>query len=75
MIAETIPDLGKLTPQEKLILAAELIGEYEEAPQDTPLDDAIGKLLEARMEEYQRNPESAISWEDFRKKWGMPLNE
>jgi putative addiction module component (TIGR02574 family) len=75
MIAETIPELGKLTPQEKLILAAELIGEYEATPQDTPHDAAIGRLLEARMEEYQLNPDKALSWEDFRKKWGMPLDE
>lgn len=74
MIAETIPELGRLSPREKLILAAELIGDFEEAPQDTPLDNAIGKLLEARMEDYRRNPESALTWEDFRKKWGRPVD-
>jgi hypothetical protein len=75
MIAETFPELGMPTPREKLILAGEPVGEYDATPQDTPPDAAMGRVLDARMEEYRRNPDSALSWEDFRKKWGMPLDE
>lgn len=75
MIAETIPQIQDLTPREKLILASELIGQFEEAPLDTPQDEAIVRLLDARMAEFEKNPESAISWQDFRKKWGITTDE
>lgn len=75
MIAETIPGIEKLTPQQKLALAAELWGEFDEAPQDDPQTEAILKLLDARMEEYRQNPETAMPWADFRKKWGLPVDE
>jgi putative addiction module component (TIGR02574 family) len=75
MIAETIPQIQGLTPREKLILVGELLEQFEEAPQDTPQNEAIVRLLDARMADYEKNPDSAISWEDFKKKTGIASHD
>jgi hypothetical protein len=66
MILETIPELQRLTPQQKLILASELIGDFSD--QATPeLDAAIGELIQSRLKHFEDHPESARSWHDLQK--------
>lgn len=66
MILETIPEIQKLTNQEKLQLANELWEELENQA-DSVIDPAIIELLESRMAEYRRNPSSARSYEEVKK--------
>jgi putative addiction module component (TIGR02574 family) len=69
VISERIPELKHLSPQERLILADELIGDFEECA--TPEQDlAIAELLRERMEHYAENPESARSWNDVKRSIG-----
>ncbi len=69
MIFETIPELRRLTPQEKLILASELIGDFSDQP--TPeLDAAIGELIQSRLKQFEAHPESARTWQDLQKAIG-----
>jgi putative addiction module component (TIGR02574 family) len=75
MIAERIPEIANLTREERLQLACELYQEDLVLHPDPEMDEAIGKLLQERMEEYRRNPDAAIPWEEFRKKWGRPVDE
>lgn len=64
MIAERIPDLKKLTLQEKLELAGELWDEIASSEECLPPRQDHVQLLEERLAEYQRNPENVSSWEE-----------
>ena len=67
MITEKFPALADLSKEEKVLLAAELWADAEkvdEAPE--PSDDTL-KLLEERLNQFQSDPDSAVSWDEFRK--------
>jgi len=51
MIAEKIPELKRLSPDEKLILDPL-----------APREDHIA-LLKERLEHYRRHPEDVVAWE------------
>jgi putative addiction module component (TIGR02574 family) len=69
MILETIPELQRLTPRERLILAAELMGDFQDQPADE-FDEAVAQLAAARMKYYEEHPESGKSWDDLRRSIG-----
>lgn len=66
MIAERIPELRKLSPEEKLILVGELWDDLA-AHSDTfpPREDHL-ELLRERVAHYRRNPEDMAAWEDVK---------
>jgi len=70
MIVERIPEIAELTRDEKRTLVSEL---WEEvlADNDSPTDEAIERLLKARMAHYEKNPASSMTWHEFRSKWGL----
>ena len=70
MIAERIPEIAELTREEKRELVAEL---WEEvlADDDSPTDEAIERLIKARMANYEQNPDAAMTWNEFRSRWGL----
>lgn len=74
MIADRIPEIAKLTREERLQLACELWEEDWVLHPDPAMDEAIGKLLVERWKDYERNPNAVISYEDMRKKYGLPEN-
>ncbi len=63
MIAERIPELKSLSPEEKLILVGELWDELA-AQSDAlaPRDDHIA-ILKERLEHYRRHPTDVVAWE------------
>lgn len=71
MIAERIPEISKLTREERLQLACELWEEDWVAHPNREMDEAIGKLLEERMKEYHANPDAVITYEELREKHGL----
>ena len=69
MIADKIPGLKNLTAEEKLTLAHELWEEIERHPEVFfPVREDHVRILQARLEEYERNPENTISWEEVKKR-------
>ena len=68
MILETIPEIQKLSPREKLILASELTEEYQATPDDPEMRQAILDLVSERMDHFRENPDSAATLEEFRQK-------
>ncbi|MEM9480985.1 MAG: addiction module protein [Verrucomicrobiota bacterium] len=70
MILEKIPEISKLSPRDKYILANELWDEVEASQSSIPFDDAMVELLEKRYEEYLSDPTKVISWEDLKAKLG-----
>ena len=65
--AEILAELPKLKTEE----LAEIQARIEELSgdgwldTDNPLTDAEKALIESRLEAHEKNPEAAISWEEF----------
>lgn len=68
MIADRIPELKKLTPQEKLALAGELWDEVAAAPDSLPPRQDHVRILEERMAEYKRNPRDVSLWTEVKQR-------
>jgi putative addiction module component (TIGR02574 family) len=66
MIKETIPELQTLSPAEKFALAIELWDELASNPDEIPVTDEQLNELDRRFEEYQRNPEKVVTWENVK---------
>lgn len=70
MIAERIPELEKLSTEEKLLLANELWADVEKRQEEIPFNDAVVELLDRRTAEFHKDPQSAVTWEEFKRRIG-----
>lgn len=66
MIKEKIPELQTLSPAEKFALAIELWDELYSNPDELPVTEEQLDELDQRFQEYQRDPEKVVSWEDVK---------
>ena len=66
MIAEKIPELKSLSPEEKLILVGELWDELAARPGAFPPREDHIKLLQERLEHYREHPADVVAWEDVK---------
>ena len=66
MIKEMIPELQRLSPGEKFALAMELWDELASNRDEIPVTDEQLNELARRFEEYQRNPDKVLAWEDVK---------
>ena len=67
MILEQFPGVRNLSADDKWLLAEELWEELLPEP-DAERDQAIHKLIAARMDDYRLNPHTAVSWESVKQK-------
>ena len=75
MILERIPDLSKLTPAEKLLLATELWDDLAAHPTEVPVSREQIAELDRRMAEYRKSPEKVTSWQAVQQRiLGKPLS-
>ncbi len=66
VIAEKIPELKSLSPEEKLILVGEIWDELAAQPTAlAPREDHIA-LLQERLEHYRRHTSAVVAWEDLK---------
>jgi putative addiction module component (TIGR02574 family) len=68
MIAERLPDLQRLTPEEKLILVGELWDDLAAHPEMFPPRRDHIKLLEERIEHYRNHPDDTTSWDTLKQR-------
>jgi putative addiction module component (TIGR02574 family) len=68
MIKEKIPELQTLSAAEKFALAIELWDELASTPDEIPVTDEQLGELDRRFEEYQRNPDKVLPWEEVKTK-------
>lgn len=66
MIAETIPQLKQLSPDQKLVLAGELWDEVAADTKDWEPDPEFVEGLQQQLEEYRRNPQNVLTWEQVK---------
>jgi len=71
MIFEMFPELEKLTPEQKLLLANEL-WEQVVTSIDDERDEAILALLNRRFAEFEAHPETGGRWENLRDRFLSP---
>lgn len=66
MILESIPQLSKLTPDEKFVLASELCQQAicEESGEPS-ISDELAKELQQSLAEYRKEPEQGVCWEEL----------
>jgi putative addiction module component (TIGR02574 family) len=63
MILETIPEVNRLTPAQKLLLVSELWDDLAAHPSEIPVSRERIAELDRRMEAYRRDPSQVTSWE------------
>jgi hypothetical protein len=68
MIIEKIPDIQRLTPKEKAILAKELWAEAGDVDFRISEDSEHAMLIEERWQEFLSDPESSVSWDSVKRK-------
>lgn len=76
--AEILRELPKLKPDERRVVRAkldELDGVAGEAWINGELTDQEKAMLEARLTEYEKNPEAGSSWEEVEARLRMQLRE
>jgi putative addiction module component (TIGR02574 family) len=61
---------AKLTPDEKLELISILWDDLSATPENIPIPDWQKEELDRRNAEFEKHPESALSWEDVRQQLG-----
>ncbi|GAH50306.1 unnamed protein product [marine sediment metagenome] len=61
-----LKEIAKLTPEEKLQLVEEVWDELSEHSEDIPLTEAQKKELNRRLDEYEKNPENVLTWEEVK---------
>jgi len=66
VIAEKIPELKDLSPEEKLILVGELWEELASQPDAFPPREDHIKLLKERLEHYRQHPDDVVAWEQVK---------
>ncbi len=59
-----LKEIAKLTPEEKLQLVEKVWDELSEHSEDIPLTEAQKKELDRRLDEYEKNPENVLTWEE-----------
>lgn len=72
MIAETLPDIARLSLEEKWDLAVELWDEVAERQNELPTHQAILDVVEQRFADYERDPSTALTLEEFKRKFRLP---
>ncbi|HSI13242.1 MAG TPA: addiction module protein [Chthoniobacter sp.] len=72
MIADQIPAVKQLSLQDKWLLANELWAEIEERQQELPTSPEIMSMVEQRFAEFERDPSTAMSLEEFKRRFNLP---
>jgi putative addiction module component (TIGR02574 family) len=76
MILETLPDVQKLTADEKIILAEELLDDLNAPNLSGSQEMAILQVLNERLDAFSKGRTPASSWEEvqnrLREKTGAP---
>jgi putative addiction module component (TIGR02574 family) len=70
-------EIPKLTPQEReeIYLKLAELDDNKWMDADDPLTDADKALIESRIETHEKNPQTAVPWEEFDARLKQRLGE
>lgn len=69
---ERFPSLQQLSVEEKRLLASELWSDVEERQDELPVSQEIVALVEQRFAEYEKDPSTALTLEEFKQRYRLP---
>lgn len=72
MIAEQLSAVNQLSIEEKWMLANELWNEVEEHQDELKNSPEIVALVEKRFADYERDPSTAMTLEEFKRRFRLP---
>jgi putative addiction module component (TIGR02574 family) len=72
MIAEQIPAVGKLSLEEKWLLANELWDEVQQHQDEITTNPEIEKIVEQRFADFEQAPSAAMTLEEFKRRFRLP---
>ncbi len=72
MIVEQFPAVKGLSLEQKWLLANELWDEIEEQQQTLATSPEIISIVEQRFAEYERDPSTAMTLEEFKRRYRLP---
>lgn len=72
MIAEQFPAVKQLSIDDKWMLANELWSEVEEHQEELTTNPEIVSLVEKRFAEFERDPSTAMTLDEFKRRFGLP---
>lgn len=75
--AAILAEIPKLTPQEReeIYLKLAELDDNKWMDADDPLTDADKALIESRIEAHEKNPQTAVPWEEFDARLKQRLGE
>jgi putative addiction module component (TIGR02574 family) len=68
MIKDKIPELQKLSTADKFALAVELWDELSTSSEEIPVTEEQLNELDRRFDQYRRDPDKVIPWEEAKAK-------
>ncbi len=68
MTLADIPQLERLTKEEKIQLVEDLWDSITVLPDDFPVSEAEKAILDARLAAHHQSPDSALSLDEFKKR-------
>jgi putative addiction module component (TIGR02574 family) len=71
MILDKLPAIAGLSIEDKWTLAAELWDEVSERQQELPTNQTILDVVEQRFADYERDPSTAMTLEEFKRKFRL----
>jgi putative addiction module component (TIGR02574 family) len=69
---EQFPAVQQLSMHEKWILANELWSEVEEHQEELPVSQEIVALVEQRLADYEKDPSTGLTLEEFKQRYRLP---
>ncbi len=72
MIVEKLSAVACLSIEEKWNLAVELWDEVSAHQDELPVNQEILAVVEQRFADYERDPSSALTLEEFKRKFRLP---
>jgi len=72
MIVEKLPAVASLSIEEKWNLAVELWDEVSAHQDELPVNQEILAVVEERFADYERDPSSALTLEEYKRKFRLP---
>ena len=75
MIIEKIPEIQRLTPKEKAILARELWADAGDVVYRISNDDSHAAVIEERWREFLADPDSPVTWDHVKQKMEQRIKD
>jgi putative addiction module component (TIGR02574 family) len=72
MILDKLPAIAGMGIEDKWTLAVELWDELSEHQQELPMNQAILDVVGQRFADYERDPSTAITLEEFKRRFRLP---